>query len=203
MIKAFSSDVKQIQQRIDSRKSMYVKALCDNFVHECIREESTIDDLNKGLFAYHTSLSDFSEFKGYCDYTSPHPVGNKSGIYSQVVKNAFNRMQTDSRDPYILKSFANNNSKLGYALSMFMRRCTRWYIVCSLTNPGILNCRETFLHFCSIMNSNGPPKRRVSIECNLFMVYFEDYFYNLNTNAQQVRRSVQTNSDEKRSSFLE
>lgn len=190
MIKAFSTAVQNYQNHMDDCKVMYVEALCDDFIHTCIHEESTIDDLNHGFNTYQQSLHNFVEFKSFCKHMNHHNYNVQSKTYLRVVKNTFKQMRKEFNDPYVLKSFTNKHSTLGHKLNEFMKLCTRWYIDCSLLTPRILYDKEIFHQFCTTINSNMNTKQQVNMNSNLFEVYFDDYYSNLFTNAQQVKKEL-------------
>ena len=197
IIKCYATSVNIYQQHMDSCKTLYVEALCDEFVYTCIREESTIDVLDGGWNTFHKSLNNYIEFKNFCKSINHHHYNTRSRTYLRVFRNTFKEMRKEYNDPSILKSFANQHSTLGLKLNEFMKQCTKWYIDCSLVNHTILCDKSMFLHFCTTINSNRSRHRQVNMTSNLFKVYFDDSFCNLCSNAKQIQSRIASNPKQK------
>ena len=176
MIKAFSTTVKHYQVHMNKCKDMYIEALCDDFVHSYVHEDSTIDMLDQGFKTYKQSLHNFTEFKRFCKNVNHENYNIHSQTYLRVLKNTFIQMCREYDDAYVVKSFTNKHSSLGHKLNEFMKLCTKWYIESSSNNPRILNDQEIFFDFCTTINKNLSKREQVDMNSNLCKVYFDDYF---------------------------
>jgi len=202
MLKVLTKSVNEHEHFMNDCVSNYIEELSKEFSNTCIKNVSTINELEKGYRKFSKSLNDYVEFKSYCKEIASVKninINIKSKLFQKSFQNHFSKMKKQYGDRYYLKNYTNKCTKLGKQYTKFLTYCRKLYLkdifneyfynsnMESLDSNELDNLYDLyyesvkdklkFTTFCKKINSYLGKENQLDLNCNLYNVYFEDHFY--------------------------
>lgn len=202
MLKVLTKSVNEHEDFMNNCVSNYVEELSKEFINTFVKNDSTINDLEKGYVKFSKSVNDYVEFKNYCKHiASMKNINIKTKLFQKSFQNHFSKMKKQYGDRYYLKNYTNRCTKLGKQYTKFLIYCRKLYMkdifneyfydanIDSLESNELDNLYDLYCNsvkdklkfhkFCEKINSYFAKENQLDLNCNLYEVYFEDHYFDM------------------------